>query len=285
MVDGTYFGRGDKTRIRLGDPEVQRLHAARAAGAAQIDRHLDAYIDRDPVPPMEARQAHYFAVLMPAAPRSEMLLDALAGRDLATGLVDLVRESDLGPLTPQISPGLRQAVQFGRRGDGAALTTHSLSPTRTVDLNERNGENVVEVEFTEDGGVRLLHTRLSFADQTGNQALFEDLVPGLSRQAIAIAAAVARATNYGGTWLCGVAATGIAGLPAYFKGGSSMLGEHAVPSDVPVYRRTTTASTFELQNEPWVVAERLCGRYTRMLGISEWKDAARYLRAPDEAPH
>lgn len=50
MVDGTYHGRGDKTRHRLSDAEVRRLHDARATRGSLARQELAKYIGRDPVP-------------------------------------------------------------------------------------------------------------------------------------------------------------------------------------------------------------------------------------------
>lgn len=282
MVDGTYYGRGDKTRIRLSDPEVQRLLVARTAAADRVDAHLDAYVHRDPVPAHRRMQAHLFVVLMPAAPRPEALLRALEGRDLHSEVLRLMREATDGQPNPGIRPGLAEATSFSRRTDGMALTSYGLHEGRRLDLSQRNGESAVEVEFTEDGGVRLMHTRLSFVDQHDAERLFEDVLPGLTRQAISVAGEVARTSEYAGVWLCGVAAVGLAGLPAHFDGSMSLLAEHLVPADVGEYRRTTTASTFELQEEPWEVANRLCGRYARMLGLTEYPPVRRFLAAPSQ---
>src|SRR5260370_629374 len=65
MVDGGYYGRGEKKRIRLTDAQVLRYHAQRQAVEERTHRMLDAEIARDPVPAGDRKFGHLYLVARP----------------------------------------------------------------------------------------------------------------------------------------------------------------------------------------------------------------------------
>lgn len=79
MVDGRYYGRGDKTKYALPDPEVVRLHERRRIADQDALALLEHEIDNDPIPANHRRQAHLFLVAQPMAGRPDMLLDLVRG--------------------------------------------------------------------------------------------------------------------------------------------------------------------------------------------------------------
>ncbi|MFZ1287574.1 MAG: hypothetical protein WAR57_11135 [Candidatus Phosphoribacter sp.] len=128
----------------------------------------------------------------------------------------LQRGADLPDgLGQSFSPHLGFATTFQRRSDGAAMSS-GLDLGR--ELEDRGAgtsrEVVIEVEFTEDGTVRLMTTR--FSDEVdAQQVLFPTMMPILVRQLVGVAAEVSQAVSYGGLWYLGLGATGISGLPVY----------------------------------------------------------------------
>jgi len=71
MVDGRYYGRGDKTRHRLTDGEIARLHAIRSTRRLTAAEIIAAEIARDPVPAEHRKRSHLFVVAQPlASPRT-----------------------------------------------------------------------------------------------------------------------------------------------------------------------------------------------------------------------
>lgn len=282
MVDSIYYGRGDKTRTRLSDSEVRRHHRLREIADDQIVLELDNYIARDPVPPDERQQAHLFVVAVPTTPRAEMLVDLAEGarrHEIATGLV--TRGVDAVPLGSSFSPNIGETTgTFTYRADGIAFS-YGLSANRSLDIDRHNSENAIEVEISDEGTVRVMTTRFSDEDRGGQQVLFEIMLPVLARQTISIAAEVADHASYGGGWLLGVAATGIAGLPAHLSG-RWVLGRHAVGTDQDEYRQTTSCSTAELGSHPHDVAARLAGRFVRSLGLTDLDEVQELLNSPVE---
>lgn len=277
MVDGAYYGRGHKVRSRLSDAEVRRLHDGQRSGEHVLRRELATYIERDPVPGDQRAQAHLFMVAVPAVPRPEMLLGLTGAEDAHSQLLRLMsRGGDLpNRLGDSFAPRLLSAGSLQRRSDGMAMT-YGLKPGRELE-NYGDGalrEDAVEFEFTEDGTLRLMTTRLS--DNIGDQqVLFPTVMPILVRQFIGVAGVVASEVGYGGVWRFAVGATGVAGLPVQDRGGWN--GSLRVSRDLERYERFTSATTSELVAQPGPVADRLVGRFLRGIGVDTLQDVRAVL--------
>lgn len=177
MVGGAYMGRGDKTKIRLSDPEVIRLHQARTHTQDLAGQLLDTYVARDPI--RGSQQAHGFTIAAPLRPRPEMLLDARSTggwRELLTSL-----SSNYG--TPDVRgadyvPSLAWATSFARRADGAALTYNLTELRQPEHLDPSQPEaDIIELEATEDGTIRVMTTRLGDDANDGRgQVVFENVL-------------------------------------------------------------------------------------------------------------
>ncbi|MGO4363035.1 AlbA family DNA-binding domain-containing protein [Terrabacter sp. RAF57] len=283
MVDGAYFGRGDKTKHKLSDSEVARLHALRIDTTNEVRALVANYVARDPVPADAREQAHLFLVAAPVSPRPEMLVEAIGGDRAFETVHRLVHiASSLGPLEQQFrfSPDVSVAGSFARRADGAAMAA-GLDSDRTLQASPggAHNESAFEVEISDEGIVRMMTTRFS-SDIDGSQELFEDMLPVLVRRILAIAVGVSDSVGYNGLWMIGLEANGIAGLVAY--GSRRGFGHHALSADQHVYRSEATASTAELAQAPGAVTGRLAGRYLRSLGLHR---ADRFLTLiSDDAP-
>lgn len=275
MVDGVYMGRGDKTKIRLSDPEVLRLHEARACARDQAEQLVHEYVARDPIPIGVSQQAHAFVVAAPISPRPEMLLNAQPDglwQQLLHQLLDQGAHTPgtLLAVTGDYSPNLRSVHEFSRRADGAALTYNLTTTREPAQLHDDRSpsEDALELEVTEDGAVRVMTTRLG--DDAGNgrgQVVFEDVLPDLARRTIGIAAAIADLTGYLGPWMLGVAATNLAGKSAYGSGRVNISSIGTFGTDNHEYRRYTKASATELHQTPGALNERLVGRFLRSVGF------------------
>jgi len=64
MVEGVYYGRGDKTRVRLSDAQVVAQHARRESLDALVGRLLDEEVARDPVPQPEQETGRLYLAQM-----------------------------------------------------------------------------------------------------------------------------------------------------------------------------------------------------------------------------
>ncbi|MGL5825766.1 MAG: AlbA family DNA-binding domain-containing protein [Nocardioides sp.] len=274
MVDGVYMGRGDKTKIRLSDADVSRLHDQRLRAGRAVADLVSEYVARDPVPREVSRQAHLFVVAAPVSPRPEMLLTALPQNGWRPFLAKLLDDgaypttSSLPHESP-VRPSLRSVSEFARRSDGVALT-YNLTPDRGWNLGATNPEDIVEVEVTEDGAIRVLNTRASdTAGGAKSAVLFEEALPDSVRRTVGMAEHIANQTGYLGPWMIGAAMTGIAGLSAYGEGRLLRSPLASVGIDTDEYRQQTTASYVELQQTPGAVTARIVGRFLRSIGFAD----------------
>ena len=98
MVDNIYFGRGDKTRTRLSDAEVLRLHARRESVESVAHLPLDIELARDPQPVLKKRRGgRLYAVAQPLTARADLGLALTSGPSLELRQMALSAESVLNP--------------------------------------------------------------------------------------------------------------------------------------------------------------------------------------------
>ncbi len=109
------------------------------------------------------------------------------------------------------------------------------------------------------------------------QVVFEDILPDLTRRTIGIAGKIADLTGYLGPWVLGVAATGIAGKPAFGAGRANLSNGGFFGTDQEQYRRYVEAATAELHQTPGAVTERLVGRFLRSIGFENAPNIRRML--------
>lgn len=279
MVEGIYYGRGDRTRVRLSDAEVLRHHTRRESIDVQADRLLDAELARDPSGPGATRQCgRIYGVAQPFTAGRD------AGRSLITSsqerLHQVVRNVDRLVPDPlrESSPSLASLNAFSRRAQGVALSSHVVSgPGRSLQSN-RDGESpreesMVDVELRHDAGVRLLVGRLTATwgrswrasgDDDSATVIFDALFVAYALRLVLWAAAMGEATGYRGSWLLGVHGNDLRGLPSFHS--MQSLGGRGHAFDAEDYREATVATHLELLQQPGHVAERLAGRLVQALG-------------------
>lgn len=276
MVAQVYFGRGDKTKIRLSDDEVRRLHAAQQTQRDIGRQEMARYVARDPVPTELRQQAHLYVVAVPTAPRPEMLLSLTHGPTAQQEQFALIYQAAQEPTgVSRFSPTLTDATSFHRRDDGAAMTSYGLAEGRI--LNSEAGapfrEDFIEVEFSEDGVIRLMTSRFSDEVRSGaGQELFGTMAPVLVRQFVELARAVSAKAGYGGMWSLGFAATKVKGIPVHLGGRTSWQWE-AGGLTTDSFEHYTHEPTLELAQHPGPVTERLVGKFLRAAGISNSRDS------------
>ncbi|MGW0647281.1 AlbA family DNA-binding domain-containing protein [Streptomyces umbrinus] len=275
MVDGRYVGRGDKTKNRLSDAEVVRLHQQRKATETDTHTLLQREIDEDPLGEY-GEQSHFFFVAQPTAGRSDMLLALTSGPNWRTRLTDLVAKAhtpELNAVLRQFSPNLADAQQGHRRAGGAALSTHNLGDGRRHEpKGEYGAEDVIEVQFLEDGGLRLYSSRLSDnpgESSGGHQVLFDAAAVALTRRMLEVVRLTAEQAGYFGSWSIAVGATRLRGRHRYES--HETWGAHGLTARYTedTYRRATGASWADLNSAPGMTTERLLGALLRSLGSQD----------------
>lgn len=274
MVEGRYYGRGDKTKIALSDAQVLALHERRLMRQKGALAEARAYLNDAPVPSSEGLVV---ALALPVA-ASTPILQVLLGQDgWHERLLSIIGRVS-GPAA--YAPALRQATTVSRRPRGAALTA-GLDPYRRVEESgrpERARKRVVEVVFGDDGSSRVLSARATDEDK-GYKLIFDKLVAGVAGNIVDLAVDVARLTEYQGAWEFALVADGLR------DGTSWALDEHHTsghPFTDDSYEAGTTASRVELEVAPGPVAGRLVAPLLRALGSEHLPVFADLRRTPDE---
>jgi hypothetical protein len=273
MVEGRYFGRGDKTKHRLSDAEVLRLHAQRNAAEADAIALLQKEMDDDPLGSV-GEQSHFFLVAQPTAGRRDLLLDLTGAPDWNVRLAQLIERAHQNRelnevLSSGFSPNLTDAHQGHRRAGGVARSSANLGDGRVYTPSALHGdENVIELQVFENGGLRLYLTR--FSDTIGTpdkpeQQLFPAAAVLLTRRLLEVLRLVAEEAGYFGNWSLAVGASRLRGRRSW-RGPESWMSFDANPRySEGTYRESTGATLAELTSAPGAVTRRLLGPLLRSL--------------------
>ena len=283
MVDGVYYGRGDKTRHRLSDAEVLRLHAARRGAEEEINRLLDTEIERDPFG-SQGQRGHLFLAAHPQLARPD-LAQALLEEDVRR-LLQFNGELTVSPQLRQRMPTPTSASYTPRRAQGVALCSNGLEDGRQATAEAvQHEEGSLDVELREDGGVRVFVGRLT-DDHNGNKLILDGLAIAYVTRLLEWTRSVSYMTGYRGRWLLGIAGTRLRGGRSGTS--ASSFDDPGPVYDVDAYRQITTADYGELDERPGDVVQRLVGRLLRGLGTADYyADHVRYpttARASQRSP-
>ncbi|MFF5264589.1 helix-turn-helix domain-containing protein [Actinomadura viridis] len=288
MVDGRYWGRGDKTKYQLSDPEVVRLHERRRIADHDALALLREEIDDDPIPEEIRKQAHLFLVAQPLAGRPDLLLEFTGASTWNSDLHEFIQKA----YTPEIqaaidgndvSPALHEIGNGYRRSRGIARATSNLanrsgfSPTSSY-----SPEDAIELQVHEDGGLRLFFSRLSDVRGEGNkpdeQVIIEAGAVSNTRRFLGLVVAAGERAGYFGNWALALGATGLQGLrvaPSRHNWGDN-------PTyDRETYTATTATTWAELDQTPGAITRRLVGPLLRALGTESHYHTALTAPEPD----
>ncbi|MEU8718339.1 hypothetical protein [Streptomyces sp. NPDC048663] len=278
MVDNRYFGRGEKTKYQMGDAQVVELHAKRRNAEADTLLLLQKHMEDDPLRDV-GRQSHLFLVAHPTAGRRDMCLPITGAQDWnvrMAKLIQRVQESEVlrSALARQgFSPDLGDAHQGHRRARGVARSSSGLGPGRTYAPEGRWGdEDVIELQLFEDGGLRLLMTRLSDSlseprnpDAT-EQVIFDSAAVVLTRQVLELLRLISEDVGYHGNWAMAVGANRLRGRRRYSR--QSVFRSNQRYSE-DTYEETTGVTMAELREAQGAVTLRLLGPLLRSLDSQE----------------
>jgi hypothetical protein len=280
MADGRYYGRNDKTKYVLSDPEILRLHQRRQAADRDALALLQAEIDSDPIPADQRQQAHLFLLAQPLAGRPDMLFDLASGPQWNQNLARFLQQA----FTPELNallngagfePSLLYAGSGSRRSRGAARATPNLgNGRRFTPTQSASPEDAVELQVHEDGGLRVFMSR--FSDRlpvssirpAPENVILDAAALDYTHRFLALVRAAADQAGYFGNWALAFGATGLQGLRAYGSNNIAFFSASAV-YDVDTYTQTTSVSWAELINVPGTITRRLVGPLLRALAIEE----------------
>jgi hypothetical protein len=284
MVDGRYFGRGDKTKRILLDSEVVRLHERRRNAEQDALALLKQEIDNDPMHDV-GKQSHMFLVAQPLAAPRDMLLDLTGGPKWNMQLAEFINKAYTPEISArldglEISPKLIEAGNGYRRSGGAARASNNLGEGRIFTRNPGtyHDENAIELQVFEDGGLRLFSSRLSerLHQETEDHFIYDPAVVGNTRRFLALVRQASADAGYMGNWALALGVTRLRGrgpytsVPQNFRGTSVQRNRY----DRDTYEQATETTWAELNETPGAVTRRLVGSFLRTLAAEEYFDTA-----------
>lgn len=263
MVDHRYWGRGDKTKHRLSDGEVERLISLRDRWVVNAEHALHEWMAREPLAADKRHNAHLFVVADPVRAKDRMLLDTFSGdytivfRELLSGT-----SHHGGQFQPDIPSSLNN---FSTTTDGWAWKSYDLFGQREAGEVERE-DGAVMVEICENGQLRLICTRAA-APYNNLFFLIDELCLGMTARMVSLADRISQKASYMGSWDFGVGLTGLKGAISYSRHSLNHWAGPAYTEDR--YTATTRASLTEIEASSGPVVERLVGRMMRAVGADQ----------------
>ncbi len=273
MTGGVYYGRGERTRRRLTDGDVLRLHASRRGVEALALEQLRDEIDWDPVAKVRPRTGHLFLVAAPLATTSEMAVEVVADREALQRAVLNSLRGVPGGLAGH-DPTEAMATNLHRVADGMSLSSYRPGPDGrslpSPGSDSEFEESIVNITFREDGGVRVTVGRAS-VEHAGTLWVRDGLIYAWTLRLLNLVEHVAKTARFTGSWGLAVHVNGLSGAS------SSHYMQDAFDRTGPVYdrdsfQRATTATFSEIAEQPGRIIERLLGALARSLAVAHVLD-------------
>ncbi|WP_030912886.1 hypothetical protein [Streptomyces sp. NRRL F-5126] len=133
-------------------------------------------------------------------------------------------------------------------------------------------EDVIELQFFEDGGLRLLMTRLSDANSRtyqspdeAKQVIFDSAAVLFTRHMLELIRLISQDVGYHGNWAVAVGANRLRGRRRWSQ--SMFAGYHRYSADT--YEESTGTPMAALRDAPGTVTRRLLGPLLRSLDFEE----------------
>ena len=265
MVDGRYYGRGEKTRRQLDDAEVRRLMASRRSQEVSVAEALQFERDRYPIGAEVTGR-----LLMVAIPLSED--DRLA--------VDFVRRTQADPLLPLLTdaekavpdlPSPRPShTSLETRAEGIART--SLTGGGRTFGDQDRMMWTMDVEVWESGSIRILAGGVvDSVNRNGTSpeinVIRESVVLAWAHRLVLYAQRLSEELGYSGSWGFGAYVDGITGLRSIYSTDFRYWGASFNVWDASTYERIAVAPGPSLVDDRYGIVERLVGRFAAGLGV------------------
>lgn len=266
MVEYVYYGRGDRSNIKLSDEQVRVILADRARTRSDIAADLRHLVHDDPNGDEERQHSHIYLLSQPEAAPEEAFVDLLSRNNARILINETLDEIARISKWPAFEPQLQQLPWASPRAEGQVFTT--VTGDRIYE------PGMLDLLVREDGGIRLICGRGTdfgpgqvFADSRPPRALIAVVVLGLTQAFVALAGRLSdQYAAYQGQWQLGVRIDRLRGVVPMDKlvGPGNPPGH---PYTRDEYERFTAASTEELVNAPHAITERLLAPLLRGLGL------------------
>lgn len=275
QVDGVYYGRGDKTKKRLSDPEVERLLLARDASLSGVREMLEELVESASAPFLAQEEdvsGGLHVVARPVARQHRMFVEWTHGvgwHGRLHGLLDAAVKPVNG-LAPRKPPRLDYPF---RTAGGAGLSS------RWGVFQQEDG--AVRFAVLEGGGAWFQDFRATAfvgrlvkaesRETASFRVVYDDLFTGYVWTFLRAICELSQQAGYRGSWDIGVAVTDLGNGVA-----RSIIPDGLDEDDISeinhydhsYYEAATRASLTELEKSPQLVMDQLLGPLLRTLGSS-----------------
>jgi len=217
MVDGSYYGRGESTSRRLPDLEVRQLwqrHLDRRSDGLDL---IKREVEREPLAENLRINARLFAAAQPLSADPHLLLDSVENRDLLRWVQGL-NGTRLYSRPRTYAPTFASEGTSQRRAHGVARSSYYMDSDRTVrveDGQHPKQSRILDLEYREDGGVRLYYGRASDGHPNQSRWLLLPAIVGEVAGVLEAARVIADKSSFRGSWSIGVGLRGVHGIAAY----------------------------------------------------------------------
>lgn len=264
MVDGRYWGRNEKTKRHLSEPEVFRLHVSRTATEDRVRAALAEELDRDPTPRPNARMFLVAVPLQADAGLARLFVRAgHAQMNNFAGVAEGTLPNSL--LSASTSPHSLHATVARSRG----IARTNLMDARTV-KDAASAEWAEDIEVQLNGSIRIMTSEFFYREEVPRLGGPQPFVrPGhllaWTHRLIGYAAHLGQTLGYRGSWGLGVHIYGLTGARASFERGRSLRMQIY---EAAVFEAITAAQLRELTSSPNSVADHLIGDLIHQLGVA-----------------
>lgn len=267
MVEGRYYARGEKTKRRLTDAEVVALHEQRRSRGSIALEILRDEVERDPWGDRHDH-GHLYVVAEPLQAAKGLMRTHVRNGNGAISAILVAVENRFQHDAHATMPTPLVASSYARRARGLAASTFPGGARRREPGFDEG--DALDIEFTEDGGIRLFCGRLTIDSRQDDyrQMLLDSLVAAYAWRVVSWAGEIARLTGYRGAWGFGLAGKRLEGSESSRM--KNDFGQRSYPYDRDEYEESTTATFAEIEDAPGAVAERLAGYLLRGVGTSSF---------------
>jgi hypothetical protein len=208
MVEGQYWARAERTKYRMSDAEVVRIHRSRDVAEDRVADALEEERARNPQPDPGGRA---MLVAIPLNGRRNLARNFVRGEQMR--VIELSRSAE---------QGLPASLRFVRTSP-PSLTNYEVRAVglagtdlrgagRTVGAADE-GHYATDIEVSESGEIRILASgvvqHLGLPNGVSRPAIFESVLIAWVHRLIAWAATLADEFGYTGAWGFGVTAAGL----------------------------------------------------------------------------
>ena len=274
MVDRSYWGRSETGKVRLSDPEVERLILARTSYSGRIMDAMQATAESDPIS-LSRHGCHFYFTAVPATGWPDMFVDYTRDHTSRMKLIQFCtslasqfeRDGQVQRPLPVAFDGMNNAWRSQKVPSGW-ISSWSVDP--------RDGSGRA-VGVDDDGAVRFINLGPYGPVSPGPDGVVV-LVPGAwfvrernvlfeTWDMIRLTAALSDAVGYRGSWLIGVELDHLGGhvsqlndLSAGYLAGPGIIWEKAG------YEQVMKAAALEVREKALAVTARLLRQLLRGLG-------------------